>query len=362
MEERRQQSREADFLVIGGGVVGAAAALALAGRDGSVALVERSALARAEGSSTGSARIYTPAAYPDEAYLEMGLRALERWREIEAGSGESLLCQTGALSHGAFAERGLPALREAGVEAELLSAAEAMRRFGVSIADDDPLLYQPDAGVIRADRARAVILRMAREAGAELHGGERVESLAETDEFAEVRTDRGLWRCRSVIVAAGPWNGALLAQASIDLPLTPSSQSVAYFSLAEPSARPIVLMDFEGDEPYACWDPRHGLKAALHARGPVVDPQDTRPEVDQDAIERVTDWVRARYPGAAGDLVNTETCLYTNTPDEQFILERRGRIVVASACNGQGFQFAPETGERLARLALESAELTEARS
>jgi sarcosine oxidase len=326
-----------------------------------VALVERSALARADGSSAGTARIYTPAAYPDDSYLEMGLRALERWRKIEARSDESLLCQTGALSHGAFAERELPALREAGVEAELISPADARRRFGVSVADGGPLLHQPDAGVIRADRARVALLRMARADGAELHEHEQVESIAEVGDSVEVHTVDGLWRCGSVIVAAGPRSAGLLAKAGIDLSLLASSQSVAYFSLEDPAARPTVLMEFEGEEPYACWDPQRGLKAALHARGPIVAPEHTQLRVDRRAIERVTDWVRARYPGVSAQPIDAETCLYTNTPDEQFILERRGRIVVACACNGQGFQFAPETGERLARLALEAAELSDER-
>jgi sarcosine oxidase len=121
------------------------------------------------------------------------------------------------------------------------------------------------------------------------------------------------------------------------------------------------LMEFDGDEPYACWDPELGLKAALHARGPVVDPADAPYEVERQAVARVLDWVGARFPGVAGGPAAVETCLYTNTPDERFILSRRGRIVVASACNGQGFQFAPETGERLARLALGSEGPSEAR-
>jgi sarcosine oxidase len=341
--------------VIGGGVVGAAATGAVARRGRRVALLERGPLAVAHGSSAGRARIFAPAAYPDESYLDMGLRALKRWRELEAESGERLLWTTGALTHGDFARREMPALREAGVEAEFLSADDAERRFGVNPPPEGPLLHQPDAGVIGADRARAALVRVAGEAGASLHEGEHVQSIAERGDSLEIDTGHHhRWRCSSAIVAAGPWNGELLARAGIELPLEVSSQSVAYFSVTDRSTKPVTLMAFEGDEPYACWDPERGLKAALHARGPVVDPEETPREVERRAIARVVDWVGARFPRIAGEPTAVETCLYTNTPDERFVLERRGRIVIASACNGHGFQFAPETGERLARLALGS--------
>lgn len=361
LDARGQHSQQVDVLVIGGGVVGAAATLAVARRGRRVALVERSSLSVAHGSSAGRARIFAPAAYPDESYLEMGLRALERWREIEERSGEVLLRPTGALSRGEFAEREMPALQEAGVEAEFLSPGQAMRRFGVWMPDDAPLLHQPDAGVIRADRARSVLLRMAGVAGAELHQGELVRSIAERDDAVQVDTDTSRWRCSWAIVAAGPWSGELLAGAGIEVQLSVSCQSVVYLGLEDQLATPVALMEFDGDEPYACWDPERGLKAALHARGPVVDPDDAPREVEQQAIARVVDWVGARFPGVAGGPTAVETCLYTNTPDERFILRRRGRIVVASACNGQGFQFAPETGDLLARLALGSEERNEAK-
>ena len=200
----------------------------------------------------------------------------------------------------------------------------------------------------------------ARAAGAELHDGEAVQSLTDGDDAAVVETDRRRWSCSAAIVAAGPWSGALLAAAGIEVPLSVSLQSVAYFDLLDRSGPPVALIEFDGDEPYACWDPERGLKAALHARGPVTDPESAGHEIEQPAIDRITEWVHARYSGvvAGAGAREVETCMYTNTPDERFVFDRRGRIVVGSACNGQGFQFAPETGERLARLALETAPLS----
>jgi sarcosine oxidase len=356
-EPRNGVHRSVDVVVIGGGVVGAAAALAVARRGVRVVLLERSASAAVGGSSKGAARMYCPAAYPGEPYLEMGLRALKGWRAIELQGGEQLLWPTGALTVGKFALRQLPSLREAGVEATLLASDQVGERFDIRIRDDRPLLYQPDAGVIGADRAIAALLRLAREAGGELHT-EEVSAIAEHDEWLEVETNRGRWRCSAAIVAAGPWTGQLLARAGIELPLSVSCQSVAYFGLRDPSARPTAIIEFDADEPFALWDPEHGLKAALHARGPLVDPDEPALGPDKNAIERIAEWVGERLPAVTTGMSGTETCLYTNTPDERFIVERHGRVVVASACNGQGFQFAPETGERAAQLALAPAGVT----
>lgn len=341
--------------MIGGGVVGAAAALALARRGVGVALIERSSLSVANGSSKGGERIFAPAAYPDQAHLDAALRGLARWRELEAETGERLLWRTGALSEGEFAERQLPALRAAGVEAELISAAEASSRFGVRVSGQGPLLFQPDAGILRADRARAVLLHLARAAGARLHEAERVISLEQRGDSIAIETDRRRWICSSAVVAAGPWSRELLAAAGIEAPLGASLQSVAYFELTDPKARPVALMEFEGSEPFACWDSRRGLKAALHARGPDADPELAPHEAEPAVIERVSEWARARYPAlVAGPPQRVDTCIYTNSPGERFLLERHGRIVVAGACNGQGFQFAPDTGERLAQLVAEA--------
>jgi len=345
--------------VIGGGIVGAAAALEAAARGARVALLERDSLAAARGSSKGTARIYVPAAYPDEDYLEMGLRAARRWREIEAQAGEQLLWPTGVLSLGSFAERQLPLLRSAGERAELLDPAEAARRFGIRLAEERPLLFQPDAGVIRADGALAAVLRLAEEAGTELWPEQAVGSIETQDAEVVVGTERGSWRARAVIVAAGPWSGRLLAGVGIEVPLAVSRQTVAYFELARGAeAPPTAVIDYEGDEPYALWHPARGLKAALHARGPLADPDEPAPPADPEVIDRLRAWVDASFPQVNAGLTGSETCLYTNTPDERFVLEHRGRIVVAAACNGQGFGLAPESGRRLAALAVEPAEVS----
>ena len=102
---------------------------------------------------------------------------------------------------------------------------------------------------------------------------------------------------------------------------------------------------------YALYDPVYGLKAGAHHVGHEADP-DSSEAADPQLVERIVDWVQARLPDIDPEPAAVETCLYTNTADESFVLERRGRVVVGSACSGHGFKFAPVVGRRLAELAL----------
>ena len=108
-----------------------------------------------------------------------------------------------------------------------------------------------------------------------------------------------------------------------------------------------------GQSVYALVAPGRGLKAGLHHSGPVSDPDGERVP-DERVAAWTSDWARSRYAGI-GETTGVETCLYTNTADEEFVLERHGRIVVGSACSGHGFKFAPTVGRTLAALAREAA-------
>jgi sarcosine oxidase len=136
----------------------------------------------------------------------------------------------------------------------------------------------------------------------------------------------------------------------IDLPVTVSRQTVAYFHL--PNFVPPTITDFGGNEPYALWDPVHGLKAAEHRAGPPADP-DEDGRIDERSLGRVSEWVHGLFPTSSPEPNRAETCLYTNAPGDRIIIERRDNVVVASPCSGQGFQFSPAIGERLADLVCE---------
>jgi sarcosine oxidase len=197
-------------------------------------------------------------------------------------------------------------------------------------------LLQPEAGIVRSDLARRAFLDVARRRGARVETGRRIESTEELD--ADV-----------VVVTAGAWMRTLVP----DVPVEVTRETLAYFRREGPPGPAIVELDeiTRGHGTYSLPDPVHGVKAGLHHGGPVVDP-DADGEPDLDAIAQVSAWIRERLTGVEPEPIGVETCLYTSTADGSFILERRGRVVVGSACSGHGFKFAPVVGRRLAQLAL----------
>ena len=225
------------------------------------------------------------------------------------------------------------ALEECGVPYRLLDRDEA-RALGASLPDGWAALHLADAGVVFADRARHAFLRAA---GVEVETNRRIESVDELD--ADV-----------VVVTAGSW----IRDFAPDLPVTVTSETLAYFRREGPPPPSIVELNPEtgGHGMYSLYDPVHGLKAGAHHAGVEADPN-AEGAPDPAVVERISSWVRERFPDVDPEPVDAQACLYTTTRDEHFILERRGRVVIGSACSGHGFKFAPAVGRRLAALALE---------
>ncbi|MGH2730471.1 MAG: FAD-dependent oxidoreductase [Actinomycetota bacterium] len=340
--------RSFDAIVVGAGVVGAATARALARRNNSVALLEQFAIGHNRGSSHGAARIFR-FSYPDSLFVGMAMEALPLWRELEAEVGEELLVTTGGLDIGKGVEKNAQALESCGAPFETMTGAEAMARWPViSLAPDEPVLLQADGGITRADRCVRAFVTSAAAAGAEVMEHTKVLELQVTNGRAEIVTTNETLVAPVVVVTAGAWARDLLATAGIDLSVTPTRETVAYYKLDEV---PPTLVDWGDPAVYALWSPGLGLKAGEHIAGPEADPdEDGAP--DQSSNDRVSKWVASRYPTAEPTPHFTETCFYTNTADEQFVIERHGPIVVGSACSGHGFKFGPLTGKRLADLAL----------
>ena len=319
--------------------MGAATAWQLARRGHDVELHEQFHVGHMHGSSHGRSRIVR-LAYPDPEWVQLAEEAFAGWRELEAESGERLLELYGLLELvGDPATSSRDALDARGAEYELLDAEAARARWPIGVPDGWAVLFQPEAGIVRADRAWQAFLDVAVSRGAKLHESSRVESLAELD--ADV-----------VVVTAGAWAGGLLEPEGIELPVKITRETVAYFKLDGPPLPSVVQLNPETRDHamYSLRDPIHGLKAGAHHAGPETNPdEDGLPDlVLLDAISR---WVGETYRDADAKLLGAETCVYTTTADESFILERHGRIVIGSACSGHGFKFAPAVGERLAALA-----------
>jgi sarcosine oxidase len=354
-------ARDADIVVVGAGIVGAATARALAGTVGTVVLVERFALGHTHGSSHGTSRIFR-LNYPDERYVRMAQAAEEAWCELERERDVELLVRTGSLDLGPVAAETARALSACGVRFETLSADEVGARWPLRLDPGETAVHQADSGIVLADRAHRALLESAAEGGVEIREGSPVRSLALERRGVRVTLDRDELSARSVVVVAGSWSPRLLADVGIELPVVPTRETVIYLELEGAAPAPSVI-DYErtpdegagmrGQAAYALASPGMGLKAGLHHSGPVADPDD-EPTPDERVATWVAEWAGSRFDGL-GERLGIETCLYTNTGDEGFVLERHGRVVVGAACSGHGFKFAPVVGRTLAVLAREAA-------
>ena len=301
-------------------------------------MIEQFSVGHERGSSHGSSRIVR-LSYPDARWVRLAREAFPLWRQLEAECGRPLLDLNGTLDLGEW-QPNRAALSACGVAFELLEPRQIERRFGISGSTAG--LFQPDGGTVRADLALEALLASATDAGAELREGVRVDALEEDGESVLAA---GV-RAHVAVVTAGPWAPGL---AGVDA--TPTSETTSYF--AHERALPAVIDTTAGPElGYALAAPGVGLKAGFHQAGPPADPDLPLPP-DAAIASRTEEWVRRRFP-AAGELVRSETCFYTTRAGDQFLLERRGRVVVGSPCSGHGFKFAPEVGRRLARLAAEA--------
>ena len=338
--------------------MGSATAWQLARRGVDVVLLERFGPGHANGSSHGSTRIFR-LAYPDEHYVRMAQEARPLWRELEEDSGELLLETTGGLDVGAEEDVAAveAALAARGIAAERVEPGEAADRWpGFALDGIEVVLHQPDAGRIWADRTVAALQARTSHHGGEVRHAEPVVELSVATGHA--RTDVDEYLAETIVVTSGAWLPAVVAgndDAEGLPPLVVTQEQTFHFpSLDDDVAWPSFIHHRGGGAPamYGLETPGEGVKVAEHGTGaPLEDPDERTFEIDEVGRQRVIRYVTDRLPGLDPHPTTELTCLYTSTPDSGFVLERRGRLVVGSACSGHGFKFTPMIGQRLADLA-----------
>ncbi|MCW2879534.1 MAG: FAD-dependent oxidoreductase [Sphaerisporangium sp.] len=355
-----------EVAVVGAGLMGSATAWQLARRGRTVALIEAYGIGHRHGSSHGSSRIYRRA-YADPLYVELTGRAKACWRELEDDTGTALLRTTGGLDLGARRDpEGLAGiLGAAGVPYELLTAGAAAERWP-HMRFAGPALYHPEAGVVDADATVAASARRAADLGAEVLTGTRVDGIeVRGDGRASLRTSDGAeLLADTVVVAAGAWLPELAETIGLPLglpPLSVTQQQVFHFRQRDPDLAWPILVSKEESQIFGLPSGRDGgpapaFKVAQHDGGTLTTAATRSGVVDPAARDRVGSWVARWLPGLDPVPVAEATCLYTTTPDEDFILDRAGPIVVASPCSGHGAKFAPLIGRMAAELALGEAE------
>ncbi len=350
-------------IVVGAGLLGLCAAQALTRRGWHVVVLEAAGTAgHARSGSKGDARIFR-LGYPDPLYVEMALAARELWQALESATGRPLLHTTGQVTFGDLSalDAVAAALAAAGAPAEWLSPADATARCGW-IAPAGPVLFEPVSGVLAAD---ACLRALCDTGGFDVRTGVAVTALEKRPGGVAVVTAAGESLGADVVVnCAGPCALALLA---VDAPVAaaPSLPQVAYFRPAAGTggagALP-VFIEWGGDMIYGLPVPAGGAhggtyKVSHHTPGTPLDlegfdPAAAEPFADDPVlVAMLSGAVRRLLPSLLPEPVETERCVYDNSADTDFVLDRVGNVVVGCGTSGHAFKFGPLLGELLADLA-----------
>ncbi|WP_455351849.1 N-methyl-L-tryptophan oxidase [Streptomyces sp. SYSU K217416] len=361
-----------DVIVVGLGGMGSAAAYHLAARGQRVLGLERFGPAHNLGSSHGGSRIYRQAYFEDPAYVPLLLRAHELWDKLGVDSGREVFTETGALMIGredslAFSGT-LRSAQQWGLDHEVLDAAGIRRRFPTfNPAAEDVAFYERKAGLARPETTVAAHLDLAGALGAELHFEEPVVAWeAEDSGRVWVATDRGSYTADRLVIAPGAWAPKLLSGLGVPVRI---ERQVMYWFQPEGGTGPFtsdrhpvyIWEDPDGTQIYgfpALDGPEGGAKVAFFRKGVPSDPDALDRRIHPEEITAMQEYLRPRIPTLPGRYLKAAACMYSNTPDEHFVLSQHPehpQVTVACGFSGHGFKFVPVIGEILADLATEGS-------
>jgi sarcosine oxidase len=366
-------AKSADVIVVGVGAMGSAACARLAARGARVLGLERFSIPHERGSSGGDTRLFRTAYFEHPDYVPLLRRAREGWAELEAAAGRRVFHETGLFyagrADGTLIVDTLASARAYGVSVE--QVGDPARRFPwFRLPEGFAALFEPGGGFVLAGRAVEAFADVARDGGAVLREGEAVRSWSADDSGVRVKTDRAAYEGAKLVLTAGAWTPSLAPSLAGRLRVT--RQVLGW---VEPERT-----DRFAPPSFPCWaieDPRDGLyygfpplpadargpalaglKVGLHVPGPTVDPDaaDRTPSTADEAA--FGSGLRRYVPAITGPPTAMRVCLYTNTPDGDFLVGRlpgEDRVAIACGFSGHGFKFAPVIGEALADLALDGA-------
>lgn len=361
-----------DAIVIGLGTMGSAACAELARRGLRVLGLEQFDIPHALGSHHGRSRIFRLAYSEHPDYVPLLRRALAAWEALNAASGLEIFRRTGILYLGAPQSAciagALDSARRHGLEHEPLDAHALRERYPqFTLPPGFTGVYEPTGGFIVPESAVAAFARLALASGAELRAREPVLEWRAEGSSLRVRTARGEHAADRLVVAGGAWTARLIRGLGVDLVVTRQvagwvqPRMPALFEHAQPAptpAFPCWAMAAEDGHLYygfpilPGWP---GFKLARHWRGAPTDPDSVDRSVRPEDEEEFRACLRRYIPAADGPLLAASVCLYTNSPDGHFIIDRHPghpNVVVACGFSGHGFKFAPVVGEVLADLAM----------
>ncbi len=361
-------SNNFDIIILGAGAMGSAAASHLARRGRSVLAIEQFGIAHDRGSSHGRSRVIRKAYFEDPRYVPMLQDAYKLWRELERDTGRQLLNTVGCLNIGPpdhprilGVER---SVREHNLPHELLSADDIARRWPVlKPSPDDIAFFEPEGGFLAAEDGIRAHVETAEQKGAIFRLNERVTNWTASTGSVSVETESAAYEAAQLIITAGAWLAAVAAE--LNIPLKVERQVQLWFmpNDPEPFTAPNLpsFIHSRHDRPSFYGIPmrqREGVKIARHHAGEITNAETLNRDILPEDEAAVREFIREHVPLADAPLGDAKVCMYTNTPDNHFIIDRHPKhenVFIAGGFSGHGFKFTPLVGAILADLAIDRA-------
>lgn len=356
-------SKHYDVIVVGVGGMGSATIYHLARRGIKVLGLERFDIPHTMGSSHGITRVIRLAYFEHPSYVPLLRRAYELWRELQQLAGRPLLYITGSVDASLPGERAfegsLKSCKLHGLSHEVLTSRELTEKFpAYRLPSEVMAVFQPDGGFLVPEVCIVAHVMQAQARGAEIHAREPVHEWKVLGNRVTVRTDKASYEAERLIVAAGAWVGKLVEPLKI---AQPERQVLGWFQPTHPEwfspeRFPVFNLQIEDGHFYGLpIFEAPGFKVGkYHHRGEPIDPDDPRRECNSQDEALLRGFVSRYFPDGAGPTMGLRACIFTNTPDEHFVLDRHPelpQVLIASPCSGHGFKFSSVVGEIMADLA-----------
>jgi sarcosine oxidase len=347
-----------DVIVLGLGAMGAATTYHLARRGHRVLGIDAHPEGHAFGSSHGDHRMIRRS-HPDPLMRPLVDRAFVLWRELEESAGVPLMRIYGELAVQSAEVLDIWGDGDVSPVPTVLDECRLRSEFpGFDVPSPLVATYEAEAGLLRPEVAVSAHLRLARDHGAQVLRPQWVREWRPDGTGVTVRTDSATFAASALVVTAGPW--APVELAAVGLPLTTVRIVNAYVTPSRPD-----LWSLEAGAPNFMLDVPEGTfygLPAMDGMGLKIGMDDTSQPTTPETIDRVVHEsdlaplraVLDRYlPGASGPVERTLTCMYTVTPDWNFVVEQHPehpQISYGAGFSGMGFKFSPVIGEILADL------------
>ncbi len=353
-----------DIIVAGVGSMGAAACYELAQKGHRVLGIDQYNIPHDKGSHGGQSRIIRKAYFEHPDYVPLLQRAYEKWDMLERKTGEKVYYETGLLYIGPAGHPVMKGVREAARLHDIAINKASPEKFPQFNTDEkDELLLEPKAGFLLPGKAISLLAAQALQKGAVIHTGEKILEWKKEKACITVTTDKAVYECGKLIITAGAWTGKLLKE--LQVPLKVTRQIVMWVKPEKPeqflpSHFPCWLIASENREgayygfPYLSgkeFGEPAGLKLALHFPFEETDADNVNREISKAETDELINGLKKYFPAVAAEVVAAKTCLYTNSPDENFVIDflpgYDNDVTIACGFSGHGFKFATVVGEIL---------------